>query len=300
MSDSPAFVSVDWLHGHLDDPALRLLDLSWYLPQMSRDARAEYLAAHLPGAVFADLEALCDPDSPLPHTLPTTDRFAAVAGRELGVGADTHVVIYDGSGVNLSAARGWWTFRVFGHDRVSVLDGGIGAWRAAGHPVESGAVIPAPARFPDRGRRDDLVRQLDEVRVLAAPATPADASAEAAFAEAASEVPLLVDVRAAARFRGEVPEPREGVRAGHIPGSVNLPFTELVDSATGLTRQGSALIQLLRDAGIDPARPVVATCGSGVTACTLALALHTLGRPDAAVYDGSWTEWGGRRDTPVG
>ncbi len=286
MSVTPALVSAAWLDARRTEPSLRVIDASWYLPQMGRDARAEYLERHVPGAVFAGLEALCDPEHPLPHMLPTAEQFAAVAGARLGVTADTHVVVYDASGVNLSAARAWWSFRVFGHPRVSVLDGGLGAWLAAGYPAERGDVAAPPAVFPNRGRRDDLVRSLDDIRRLVA-ASPGGASAQ------------LVDVRPADRFRGEVPEPRAGVRPGRMPGSRNLPFAELVDRATGMALQGAALRTRMEAAGVDPAQPVVATCGSGVTACALALALHTLGAPDTAVYDGSWTEWGGQPDTPA-
>lgn len=293
----PPVVSVDWLHEQLGNHNVRVLDASWYLPAMQRDADLEYRAAHIPGAVRADPDVLSDPDTDLPHMLPSAARFARLAGKRLGVGDETHVVVYDGSGVNLSAARVWWTFRVFGHDRVSVLDGGIRAWRAAGLPLESGDREVGAREFPVREPRPELVRSLEGVVALSGVLSGnggSDASEESELRRT-----QLVDARAAARFAGTAPEPRPGLRSGHIPGSRNLPFTELVDPATGLLLPLPELTARFEAAGVDTARPVVASCGSGTSACALVLALHVLGQSEAAVYDGSWAEWGGRDDVAV-
>jgi thiosulfate/3-mercaptopyruvate sulfurtransferase len=211
--------------------------------------------------------------------LPPADAFARQMSA-LGLGDDDDLVVYDGSGANISAARAWWTFRVFGHARVAVLDGGIGKWRREGRPLEPGIVTLPPSRFTAR---------LD-------PAAVRDLAAVRANLSHPSE--QIVDMRPAGRFAGTDPEPRPGLRGGHIPGSRNLPYLELV-AADGTLLPPDALRRRLAAAGIDPGRPVVATCGSGTSACALVLALHVLGHDAAAVYDGSWTEWGGREDTPV-
>lgn len=285
----PPLVTPEWLQARLDDPDVRVLDASWYLPAMQRDARAEYRSAHIPGALFADLDELSDPDTHLPHMLPSAAAFARAMGERFGVDEHVHVVVYDDSGVNLSAPRLWWMLRVFGHERASVLDGGLRAWRAAGLPLEAGEVAITPRVFPVRQPRADLVRSLEDVQAL----VPARA------ARASGDIPQLVDARAAARFAGEADEPRPGLRRGHIPGSRNLPFTEVVDPATGRLLPPSELASRFRAAGLDPDRPVVASCGSGTSACALLLALHVLGNDRAALYDGSWAEWGGRPDVPV-
>lgn len=284
----PAFptpiVSTAELADRLDDPRLRLLDASWYLPSAGRDARAEFAAAHLPGARFLDLDRASDPASPLPHTLPPAADFAAYVGAELGVGDGDRVVVYDGSGTNLGAGRAWWLFRAFGHAAVAVLDGGLGRWRAEGRALETGEPAPAaPAAFH---------AALDPARVRDLAAVRAIAAAEGVAS------PQLVDVRPAGRFAGRDPEPRPGVRGGHVPGSVNLPFTELVHP-DGTVLAPAALRARLAAAGVSLDRPIVATCGSGTSACALLLNLERLGVPDAALYDGSWAEWGGRDDTPI-
>ncbi|HET6576950.1 MAG TPA: 3-mercaptopyruvate sulfurtransferase [Gemmatimonadales bacterium] len=275
----PPLVSTEWLDARLGGPGLRVVDGSWYLPASGRDPAAEYAAGHIPGAVFFDLDATSDPASPLPHMLPDAGSFARrMAG--LGLSDTDDLVVYDGSGVNLSAPRVWWTFRVFGHDRVAVLDGGLVKWRREGRPLEAGTVAAAPGRFTAR---------LDRVAVR-------DLAAVRANLETGAE--QVVDMRSAGRFAGTSPEPRAGLRGGHVPGSLNLPFDELV-SGDGTLLPRDALRRRLALAGIDPARPIIATCGSGTSACALVYALHVLGNDRVALYDGAWTEWGGRDDTPV-
>ena len=274
-----ALVSTEWLAGRLGRPGLVVVDGSTYLPTSGRDPAAEYAAGHIPGAVFFDVEATSDQRSPLPHMLPAPAEFAARVGG-LGIGDDDQVVVYDGSGVNLSAPRVWWMFRVMGHENVAVLDGGIGKWRREGRPLETAVAARAPAVFTARPR-PGAVRDLAAMRAL--------------LRHGAEQV---VDMRSAGRFAGTEPEPRSGLRGGHIPGSRNLPFHELVGS-DGTVLPADALRRGLEAAGIDPARPIVATCGSGVSACALLLALHLIGRDDVALYDGAWTEWAARPDTPV-
>lgn len=275
----PALVSTDWLAARLGRASLRVLDGSWYLPTSGRDPAAEYEAGHIPGALFFDLDASSDRSSRLPHMLPPAAEFAERM-TALGLEDADDLVIYDDSGVNISAPRAWWMFRVFGHERVAVLDGGIGKWRREGRPVETGVVrLPRGsfgARLEPRGVRD-----------LAAVRSALDHGSE-----------QVVDLRPAGRFTGADPEPRKGVRGGHMPGSVNLPFQELV-APDGTMLPPALLRRRIESAGIDLARPVVATCGSGTSACALIHALHLLGYDHVALYDGAWTEWGGRHDTPV-
>lgn len=272
-------VTTQWLAAHLGRPGLVPLDASWYLPTAGRDPDAEFQAGHLPGAQRFDIDAASDRTSPLPHMLPTPTAFATYAGT-LGIDADAAVVVYDGSGANLSAGRVWWMFRVFGHDRVAVLDGGIGKWRAEGRALETGAASAASPRTFVSHPVTSLVRNADAV------------------ARALADGAQVVDVRAAERFEGRAPEPRAGVRSGHMPGSRNVPYASLVDAA-GVLRPAAQVQALLQSAGVDAAQPIICSCGSGVSAGALALALATLGRQDAAIYDGSWSEWGADPKRPV-
>ncbi len=273
-------VGTDWLAGRLDSPRLRVVDGSMYLPASGRDAAAEYSAAHLPGAVYFDLEASSDRRSSLPHMLPTGPDFAERMSA-LGLDDADDIVVYDGSGANLSAARVWWMFRLFGHERVAVLDGGIGKWRSEGRPVESGIPTRPRGSFTARRQPGNAVRDLDQVRRVS--------SAGGA---------QIVDLRSAGRFAATEPEPRPGLRGGHIPGSLNLPYDEMVGE-DGTVLPAASLRRRIAAAGIDPSRPIIATCGSGVSACALIHALHLLGHDQVALYDGAWTEWGGRADTPI-
>ena len=271
-------VTTEWLAKHLSDPDLRVVDGTWHMPHLKRDPRAEFEAAHVPGAVFFDIDATADRTTTLPHMLPTAEQFGAAVGA-LGIGNGDRVVVYDVRGV-VSAARVWWTFRAFGHDAIAVLDGGLRAWRAEGRPVESGPGRPTPRPFTAR-RRPELVRDVEAMR-----------------ANIGTRAAQVLDARSAGRFAGTEPEPRAGLRGGHIPGSLNLPY-ETLYRPDGTLKPPDELRGIVTAAGIDLGRPVVTTCGSGVTASVLALALYLIGRHDVAVYDGSWSEWGSRSDTPV-
>jgi thiosulfate/3-mercaptopyruvate sulfurtransferase len=275
---SGPLVSTDWLAEHLGDAGLVVLDGSWHMPTDGRDAKSEYGAAHIPGAVFFDIDGVSDHGNPLPHMLPTPQDFGT-AVRRLGVQASSKVVVYDTVGV-FSAPRVWWSFRAMGHAQAFVLDGGLKKWVAEGHPVEAGWPHPEHGEF----------------KAHAAPGLFADL--EAVRAALASGEAQLVDARSAVRFRGEAPEPREGIRAGHMPGALNVPWSGVL-SGDGTLAAPAQLMAAFEGAGVDPAEAIITTCGSGISAAILALALARLGREDVAVYDGSWSEWGARSDTPV-
>lgn len=278
MSEDP-LVGPDWLARHLGVPDVKIADATWFLPTLGRNARAEYEEAHIPGAVFFDIDDIADSDSPLPHMLPDAAKFASRV-RKLGLGDGTRIVLYDRNNYSASA-RAWWMFRVFGHDDVSVLDGGLAKWQSEGRPVTDEPVHPTERHFTAR-RNNLLVRDLEQVR-----------------ANLVTHREQVIDARSSGRFHGTEPEPREGLKGGHIPQSLNLPFTELIAREDGTMLAPDALRRRLDRLGVDLDRPVVTTCGSGVTAATVALALYRLGATDAAVYDGSWSEWGARHDTPV-
>lgn len=277
MSFGP-LIDSQWLAEHLGEPGLRVLDASAYLPNENRDAQAEFHAGHIPGARFFDIEHFSDPDTDLPHMVPSAGRFARLAG-ELGIGNDDRVVVYDQKGL-FSAARAWWLFQLFGHEQVAVLDGGLPKWRNEGRALESGA---APAAVPASFRanlRAGLLRGVGDVR-----------------ANLDSQVEQVLDARAAGRFSGEVAEPRPGLASGHIPGSANLPFGELLN-ADATFKPAEELRRRFIAAGVDGSRAVVTTCGSGMTAAILSLGLRLAGFAPGALYDGSWAEWGGRAELP--
>jgi len=270
-------VSTDWLAGRLHDANVVAVDGSYFLPTRQRDARAEYRAAHIPGAIFFDIEAVSDHSTELPHMLPGPTQFGQVVGA-LGIGNDDTVVVYDSLGL-YSAARVWWTFRIFGAKSVRILDGGLPKWKAEGRPLETAEVKRAPKKFTaemDVG----AVAMLADVRMALT-----DQSVQ------------VVDARSAERFAGKAPEPRPGLRSGHMPGSFNVPFDRVLDGGRLASRE--KIEAAFTDAGVDLDKPIITSCGSGVTAAVLTLALDSIGKPAQRLYDGSWSEWGSRPDVPV-
>ncbi|XP_006865342.1 PREDICTED: 3-mercaptopyruvate sulfurtransferase [Chrysochloris asiatica] len=271
-----ALVSAQWVAEALRAPRagtpLQLLDASWYLPKLGRDARREFEERHISGAAFFDLDQCSDRTSPYDHMLPSASHFAEYVGR-LGVGAATHVVVYDASDQGLySAPRVWWMFRAFGHGAVSLLDGGLRHWQHLGFPLSSGKSHPVPAEF--RSELDPaFIKTFEDIKE----------NLEARSFQ-------VVDARATGRYRGTEPEPREGIEPGHIPGTVNIPFTDFL-TKEGLEKSPEELHRLFQEKKVDLSRPLVATCGSGVTACHVALGAYLCGKSDVAIYDGSWVEW---------
>ncbi|MBS0638698.1 MAG: 3-mercaptopyruvate sulfurtransferase [Proteobacteria bacterium] len=272
-------VSTEWLARELGAPDLVVFDATKYLPNEPKDGRAEFRSAHIPDARYFDIDEVADPDTDLPHMVPTPGRFAKLLGG-MGVGNTTRIVFYDQKGL-ASAARGWWLMRLFGHDHAAVLDGGLPKWMKEGRPTATGDV---PAAQVATFRPDFRATRLRGVGDL--------------LANVGTGRELVLDARAAGRFTGATPEPRAGMRSGHIPGSANVPYTDLLH-ADGTFRTAAELRDRFAAAGVDGSRPLITSCGSGVTACILTLGLLLAGLPEAAVYDGSWTEWGGRADTPV-
>ncbi len=278
-SDDPkTLVSTDWLAAHLKDPDLRVLDASWYLPDMGRDAKAEYASAHIPNARFFDIDDVSDHRSELPHMAPSTEKFMSRM-RKMGVGDGHQVVVYDGMGI-FSAARVWWLFRLMGKSDIAVLDGGFPKWQAEGHLVED-----LPPVIRDRhmttSRQNHMVKDVTQV---------ASASKLGEY--------VIIDARAPERFRGEVQEPREGLRAGHIPNARNVFYRDVLNP-DGTMKPAAQLREIFQRAGVDLGKPVITSCGSGVTAAVLALALERIGKTDHAIYDGSWSEWGMYADLPI-
>lgn len=269
-----------WLAPRLRMINVKVLDASWYLPDSGRNARREYIAGRIPGAQFMDIDLVSDPASPYPHTIVDPMVFSDEV-TALGIERNDQVVIYDGMGL-FSAARIWWMFRIYGYDKVSVLNGGFPRWKAEGHPVETDPPeMPVPSMPFEVGFRPKMMRILPQMKDNL---------------ETAKE--LVLDARSPGRFQGKDPEPRAGVRPGHIPGSRNVHYATLLDPA-GTMKDADALKALFAGAGVTDDKGVVCTCGSGVTACALAFALHLIGRDDVAVYDGSWAEWGSQADTPA-
>ncbi len=279
MQDDPkTLVSTDWLAAHLRDPDLRILDASWYLPDAGRDPKAEYAAGHIPGARFFDIDEIAEHRSALPHMAPPSEKFISRL-RAMGVGDGHQVVVYDGAGI-LSAPRVWWTFRLMGKTDVAVLDGGLPKWRAEGCEIEDMEPII-------RDRHMTVQRQAGLVKDV----TQVAAASKLGDWE-------IVDARSAARFRGEAPEPRPGLRGGHIPGAKNVPYQGLL-TPEGTLLPPDALRAAFEAAGVDLKKPVISSCGSGITACVLDLALERIGHRAHAVYDGSWAEWGMYGDLKV-
>jgi len=278
QSDPRTLVSTEWLADHLNDPDLRLLDASLYLPTMNRDPKAEYDAAHIPGARFFDINDVSDHRSELPHMVPSVEKFMSRM-RAMGVGDGHQVVVYDGAGI-YSAARVWWLFRLMGQFNIAVLDGGLPKWQAEGRPVTTEPPVI-------RDRHMTVQQQLHMIK---------DVTQVAAASKLGDYV--LIDARAADRFRGEAPEPREGLRSGHIPNAKNVPFTTLLTS-DGTMKNPTSLRAVFEAAGVDLTKPAITSCGSGVTAAVLSLALERTGHRDHALYDGSWAEWGMYGDLKV-
>ena len=271
-------VSTQWLNDHLSAPDIRIADASWYLAAANREAKAEYRDGHIPGAVFFDIDEISDTASPYPHMLPSPEKFASRV-KKLGLGDGNRIVVYDGAGV-FSAARVWWMFRAMGKNEVSVLDGGLPKWRGEGRPIDDMLPVTKERHFTPRPNHL-LIRGIDEVA-----------------ANLQSKKEQVVDARSPARFHAQEPEPRPGLRGGHVPGAKNLYYQRLLNP-DGTMRKGEALAMAFREAGVDVTKPVVASCGSGVTASIVLLGLAVLGARAGSLYDGSWSEWGAHTELPA-
>ncbi len=278
---SDALVSTQWLADHLDDPDLAIVDASFFVPGGTAPAKEKYAEGHIPGAIFFDINDIADPDADQDHTMPSAQVFSTKVGA-LGISNDTFVVAYDAMGGGCAAARVWWMFKAFGHDRVAVLDGGIGKWTTENRPLTQD--IPKK-----EGATYSAIREaVDDVKYKA--------DIKANIAASAFQ---LVDARSAGRFAGTDPEPRAGLKSGHVPGSRNVPFGALFDLDQTTFKSADALQAIFDSAGVDLTQPMTTTCGSGVTACTVALTAYLLGKDDVTIYDGSWVDWGGDPETPV-
>lgn len=274
-----ALVSTEWLAAHLDAPDVRLVDGSWHMPAANRDPRAEYDEQHIPGAVFFDIDEIKDESNPLPHMLPSPEKFSSRV-RKMGLGDGNRIVVYDTTGVS-AAARVWWMFRVFGHEDVAVLDGGLEKWLAEGRPLTAEKTVPQERHFTAR-TNTLLVREYDQV-----------------LANLKTGREQFIDSRSRGRFRGTELEPREGLRSGHAPGAINLPYTAMLDMADKTMLPADEILEAFEDAGVDLDKPMFTSCGSGVTACILSLGLYLIGKEDVPVFDGSWTEWASNSDSPI-
>ncbi len=280
LSPSDSLVSTEWLADHLEAPDVRIVEATWFMPATGKKGHEAYEAGHIPGAVFFDLDDIADDESPLPHMLPSPVKFASKV-KKLGLGSGNRIIVYDRASGSSAAARVWWMFRAFGHDEVSLLDGGMSKWMAERRPTQDQPPVTRERHFMPHFEAS-LVRAKTQI-----------------LANLDSKREIVIDARSAGRFKGVEPEPWPHKKVGHIPGALNLPWPELIDPETKTFLPIEQLRAKFADAGITGDKPIVASCGSGVTACMLAFGLYLTGRKDVAIYDGSWAEWGLADDTPV-